>query len=226
MKSKHLTLPQKKYEYGYELAYQLASEQLARITDIEQQCLKSETQYVDSQKVIVDYLNQSYLIRLADAEVTLANGEDILPVREKILILHYFLQAKGTPLSHKQVTYKELKEGINYFPIFYQRAIKPLVTFFGNKPRRLVDVAATLGGQETNYGDAAVTIHAFSRVPVTLILWKGDEEFAPEGNIMFDSTVSDYLTNDDIHALCEIIAWRLVKMLKAGGDSPGKRHVN
>ena len=68
----------------------------------------------------------------------------------------------------------------------------------------------------------AVTINAFPRVPVTLVLWRGDDEFPPEGNLMFDSTVPDYLTSDDTHALCEIIAWRLVKLLKAGGDSSGK----
>jgi len=119
-------------------------------------------------------------------------------------------------------TYKELKEGINYFPVFYKRAIKPLVDHFGNEPHRLIDLSRIFGGHKAGYGDTAVTINAFPRVPVTLALWKGDEEFAPEGNILFDSTISDYLTNDDIHTLCETIAWKLVKPLKAGGDNPGK----
>ena len=220
-----MTLPtQKTYEYGYKLAYQLAAEELARIGNIEQQCLKCDAQYIDSQQAIaLDYLNQPCLISLPTADVSPRTGEETLPIREKILILHYFIQAKGTPLSNKLVTYKELKDGINYFPIFSKRAISPLVIFFGNEPHRLLDIAGLLGGHEADYGDAAVTINAFSRVPVTLVLWKGDDEFAPEGNIMFDSTVSDYLTNDDIHALCEIIAWKLVKLLKAGGDNPGRR---
>ena len=222
MESKHLTLStMDNHEYGYGLAYQLACEQLAEIDNIEQQCRKSGAQYVDSQKaIIIKYLNQSYLITLPDIEITLMTKEEKVPLRDKILILHYLTRAKGTPLSNKVITYKELPEGVNYFPTFYKRAINPIVNHFGNEPRRLLDVARILGGHEANYGDAAVTIDAFSRVPITLVLWKSDDEFAPDGNIMFDSAISDYLPTEDIIVLCELITWRLVRLL--GGDNPGR----
>ena len=225
MTREHLTLPEQNVrEYAHGLAYKLACEQLANIADIEQQCLKSGAQYIPSQKVIIiDHLNQSYRISFPDGEVSLTTGEEAVLMRDKILILHYFTRAKGTPLSNKMITYKELPDGINYFPVFAKRAIKPIVNYFGTEPHRLVDIAGTLGGHQADYGDAAVTINAFSRVPITIVLWQGDEEFTPEGSIMFDSTISDYLTNDDIHTLCEIIAWRLVRLLKTGGDSPGRK---
>jgi len=213
---------QNSYEYGYELAYKLACEQLAKLNDIEQQCLKSGAQclLIDSQKVIiVEYLNQSYRITLPDIEISLTNSEEEVPLKDKILILHYLTQAKGTPSSDKSIAYKELPEGANYFPTFSKRAIKPLVDYFGKEPHLLVDAAAKLGGHKADYGDAAVTINAFSRVPIIFVLWQGDEELPPEGNIMFDSTISDYLSTEDINVLCEAIAWRLVKLLRAGGDN-------
>jgi len=210
-------------EYAHGLAYKLARKQLASIDDIEQQCRKSGTQYIASEKaIIIDHLNQSYRISFPDGEVSLTTEGEV-PKRDKILILHYFTQAKGTPLSNKTITYKELPDGINYFPVFAKRAIQPVLTFFGNEPELLLKTAEILGGSKVDYGDVAVTINAFSRVPVTFVLWQGDAEFAPEGSIMFDSTISDYLTNDDIHTLCENIAWRLVRLLKTGGDSPGRK---
>jgi hypothetical protein len=220
-----LTAPEQNVrEYANELAYKLACEQLAGIDDIEKQCLKSGTKYIPAEKAItIDHLNQSYRISFPDGEVSFAGGGKDVPMRDKILILHYFIQAKGTPSSNKTITYKELPEGIIYFPVFAERAIKPIVTFFGDKPGQLLETAKVLGGRKADYGDAAVTINAFSRVPVTIVLWQGDEEFAPEGSIMFDSTITDYLTNDDIHTLCETIAWRLVRLSKTGGDSPGNR---
>ena len=219
-----LTLPEQNVrEYAHELAYRLACEQLAGINYIKKQCRQSGAQYLPSQKVvIIDYLKQSYRINLPDGEVSLVT-EEAVPIRDKILILHYFIQARGTPLSHKLITYKELPDGINYFPVFATRAIQPIVTFFGSEPEQLLKTAKILGGRRANYGDVAVTISAFSRVPITIVLWQGDAEFAPEGSLMFDSTISDYLTNDDIHTLCENIAWKLVRLLKTGGDSPGKR---
>ncbi len=212
------------FKYGYELAYGLAGEQLAGVSDIEQQCLKSgaRCQEIDSRKIIViEYLNRSYLISLPDIEISLMNSQEPVPIKDRILMLHYLTSARGTPLSNKLVTYKELPGGANYFPTFSKRAIKPLLDHFGKEPQRLVDLAGKLGGHKADYGDVAVTINAFSRVPVTLVLWRGDEEFPPEGNIMFDSTISEYLSTDDINVLCETIVWRLVSLLTAGGDDSG-----
>jgi len=224
MTRERLTLPEQNVrEYAHELAYKLARERLAGIVDIEQQCLKSGARYIAEEKaVIIEHLKQAYRISLPDAEVSFTAGEEAVPLHDKILILHYFTQAKGTPLSNKLITYKELPDGINYYPTFFKRAIAPIVNHFGSEPHRLLDTARILGGQKAEYGDAAVTINAFSRVPVTPVLWQGDEEFTPDGNIMFDSTIPDYLPTEDITILSEVIAWKLVRLLKTGGDSPGK----
>ena len=205
------------FKYGYELAYKLACEELARIADVEQQCLKSGARYleIDSKKVIViEYLNQSYLISSPGIEISLMNSDEPVPIRDKILMLHYFTLAKGVPLSNKLITYKELSGGLTYFPTFSKRAIKPLLDHFGREPERLIDAAEKLGGHKVDYGDVAVTINAFSYVPVTLVLWRGNREFVPEGSILFDNTVSDYLSTEDINVLCETISWKLVKYLK------------
>jgi len=215
----------KDYEYGYGLAYKLAGEQLAKIDNIKQHCLKSGAKYetIDAKQVIIlEYLSRSYQITLPDIEISLKDSEEAVPLKDKILILHYLTQAKGVPSSSKMIAYKELPEGANYFPTFSKRAIKPLVDHFGQEPHRLVDAAEKLGGQKADYGDVAVTINAFSRVAITLVLWRGDEEFPPEGNILFDSTISDYLSTEDINVLCEVIVWRLVKSLGLGGGNPGR----
>jgi len=208
---------QQNSEYGYELAYKLACEQLAKFDNIEQQCLKSGARYrvIDSQKIILlEYLNQSYQIVFPDIDISLIDSEEEVPMRDKILILHYLTQAKGTPITNKIIAFRELPEGANYFPTFSKRAIKPLLDHFGREPERLIGATEKLGGHKVNYGDVAVTINAFSYVPITLVLWQGNKEFTPEGNILFDSTISDYLSTYDITVLCETISWKLVKHLK------------
>ena len=209
-----MALPnQKAREYGYQLAYELDCEQLAKIDDIELQCRKSGAQYrvIDSEKVIiVEYLNQSHLVRLPEFEISLADSTDRVLTRDKILILHYLALAKGTPPSNKLTTFRELKEGNSYFPTFYKRTINPFVNHFGQEPHLLVAAAEKLGGRRADYGDVAITINAFSRVPITIVLWQGDDELAPEGSILFDATISDYLSTEDVTVLCEIITWRLI----------------
>ena len=220
MQNRALALPNvENYEYGYGLAYKLASEELARIEDVKRQCLKGGARYqvIGSRKLItLEYLNRGYQITLPDIEISRVDGGEAVALRDTLLILHYLTQARGTPLSNKLITYKELPEGTVYSPTFAKRAIRPLVDNLGKEPGLLINAAAKLGGCQVGYGDIAVTINAFSRVPVTLVLWRGDEEFPPEGNILFDSTISDYLPTEDISVLCEIIAWQLVKSLKGG----------
>lgn len=201
---------------GYELSYKLARERLSGITDIEEQCRKAGAQYLAPDKVVVDYLGQSYCILLPEAEIALENSEADVPVKDKILILHYFTQAKGTPATGILITYKQLPGGVNYFPAFSQRAIAPLVNHLGDKPDLLVKAAAKLKGHEMDFGDASVIINAFSHVPVMVVLWRGDQEVAPSGNMLFDANISDYLSTEDVTVLCETIAWRLVKS-SAGG---------
>ncbi|HEX76216.1 MAG TPA: DUF3786 domain-containing protein, partial [Dehalococcoidia bacterium] len=72
-------------------------------------------------------------------------------------------------------------------------------------------VAAKLGGRESDYGDVSVTINAFDHVPITLVLWRGDEELAPNGNILFDASISDYLPTEDVTVLTETLVWKLVR---------------
>jgi len=200
-------------EQSYELAYKLACQQLES-KDIQHLCHKNGAQYVDCNRIIIEYLNQPYLITLANSEISLKDSKEKVPLKDKILILHYLNLAKGTPAANRLVTFRQLPGGASYFPVFSQRAIKPFLNHFGKEPELLTDVAAKLGGYQANYGDIAITINAFPRVPITFALWQGDDEFPPRGSIMFDASISAYLSTEDITVLCETIIWRLAKSLR------------
>ena len=200
-------------EQGFELSYKLACEQLSKISDIEEQCHKSGALYVGPNKIIIDYLNQPYHITLPNAEISLEDRKTEIPFKDKILILHYFTLAKGTPSTGILINYKQLPGGVSYFPAFSQRVITPFVNHFGKDLELLMKAAAKLGGREADYGDVSVFVNAFNHVPITLMLWKGDEELAPNGNILFDANISDYLPTEDVTVLCETIAWKLVKSI-------------
>jgi hypothetical protein len=199
------------WERGFDLSYKLACEQLAKISDIKEQCRKSGANYLGPHKIGINYLNQPYHIMLPDGKILLENSGLEAPLRDKILILHYFTLAKGTPATGILIAYKQLLGGVSYFPAFSQRAIAPFVKHFGKNPELLIKAAAQLGGREADYGDVSVTVNAFDHVPITLVLWKGDEELAPNGNILFDANISDYLSTEDVTVLSETIIWKLVK---------------
>jgi hypothetical protein len=207
---------QKNFEVAYNLALKLAAEKLSSIPDIEDQCRKSGSTCLISgstQIISVIYLNRTYQVTLPDAHIYLRDSPEAVKLRDKILILHYLIQAKGTPLSGHLISFHELREGVVYFPTFSKRAIQPLIEYFGESPSDLLRVSSELGGTAADCGDSSVTIPAFSSVPVALVVWKGDEEFSSNANILFDATIQDYLPSEDIVILCQTIVWKLVKLL-------------
>lgn len=215
MGRKHLTPPdQKDYQHGLGIALKLAGDKLAGI-NLEEQCKKSGAtlKTIDDKKIILlDYLGSFYAITLPDIEISPLDKHRVIQPREKLLMLHYFINADGSLPSGRMITFKEIPDGATYFPTFYKRAIKPFINEFANKPREFVNVAAELGGTKAFYGDSSVNINAFKRIPLIFMLWHGDAELAAEGGILFDSNITGYLATEDITVVCEIIVWTLVKL--------------
>ncbi len=181
---------------------------------METQCVRSGAKCIDSSKVIIEYLSRPYVISLPDVQISFEDSEEEVPLKDKILILHYLTLAKGTSATGRLIAFKQLPGCASYFPVFEQLAVKPLLEHFGKEPELLIQAAAKLGGYEAKHGDIGVTINAFSRVPITIAMWRGDKEFAPRANIMFDSGISDYLPIEDIRDVCATIARRLVGLGK------------
>ncbi|HNW29160.1 MAG TPA: DUF3786 domain-containing protein, partial [Spirochaetota bacterium] len=76
---------------------------------------------------------------------------------------------------------------------------------------RFMKTGTAAGGVLSPLGDHALAFRAFPYVEVTYILWKGDDEFPPSGSVVFDSSISDYLSTEDVAVLCNMIAVRILK---------------
>jgi hypothetical protein len=167
--------------------------------------------YEDTREwLIVPFFSQGRMVAWPEVKVTPAAGEGEIPLTEQILILHYLLNCTGEPLSGREIDFRSVPEGGFYWSAFVSRAKKPLLETFGHDPDLYRQVATLLGGTPRDLGDAAATFMAFPLVPVTHVLWKGDAEFPPEANILFDETISKHLSTEDIAALAGSSVYRLM----------------
>jgi len=214
MDAKKFSLPPERgYDQAYALSYQMASERLAETANVPELCRSAAVECGPSDEgwlILLPYLGGRYRVRCPEVEILAVEGPAPTP-RDKLIMLHYLVTAKGTPPTGRPVTFRELPEGNVYFPTFNQRAVRPVMDRFGKDPEQLLKAAGAMAGRRVEQGDVAVTIDALPRVPVTFVVWRGDEELPPQGNILFDANVTDYLPTEDITVLCETIAWRLVR---------------
>ena len=65
---------------------------------------------------------------------------------------------------------------------------------------------------QCEFGDHSVSLLALPKVPVSLILYEGDDEFPPEANILFDKSISLILSAEDTAWLAGMVVYPLIGM--------------
>ena len=125
-----------------------------------------------------------------------------------ILLLHYLAaKIKGLPAqSGEWISFKELSGGEQYYPAFRKRAIEPVIRKYGSNPAGIFDSISRLPAKKATGADAALILEAFDGVPALVKLWKGDEEFSPEANMLFDKSIAGIFCTEDVAVLAGIIA--------------------
>jgi hypothetical protein len=139
-------------------------------------------------------------------------GKEV-PLQEQVLILHYVM-APAASLSGNWVAYREIPGATFYFSAFVKRAVDPLKKMFGRNAALLEKHAKALGGIPIDAGDMGYEFRLFPKVPIQLILWEGDEEFPAEANILFDESIGDLLSPEDIAWLAGMLVYRLMGLSK------------
>jgi hypothetical protein len=202
------------YDEAYQQAYQMAALKLKETTDLLSLCQRSGSKLAEEtggEVISLDYLGQSCRVILPGVEVSTATGETLSP-RDKLIILHYLNTADGSPPTNRLITFKELPEGAVYYPTYVKRTIKPLLDQFADKSESLIGTAESIGGVKAETGDFSFSLKTLPHVSLTFTLWLGDAELPPEANILFDSSITGYLPTEDITVLCEILAWKIVRL--------------
>ena len=121
----------------------------------------------------------------------------------KIILLHHIIAASGLPVDADLIPYEDVPGCRAYAPVFDRRVTKPLISAFGFARDAFLEAGMALGGRKEEYGDASFTLQAFPRLPVTFILWEGDEDFPPSMKVLFDRSIHGYLPLEDIVVISE-----------------------
>jgi len=215
-------LEQKKkttFDVAYEEAFELGCTKLLE-QDIESCCANAGAglyRHTDTScSVGLTFLNRPVTVTIPDFSFS-AEG-DAVHVWEKIIILHYLANAAAKqPLTGSLINYRQVKDGSTYFSTFEKRSAKPFLKTFGETPGLIYECTKPLGGKKVDCGDVGVTVNAFPLVPITFVIWKGDEEFPPEANILFDESIEAYLSAEDIAVLCQQLVFKIIGIKRTLG---------
>jgi hypothetical protein len=163
-------------------------------------------------KIIAPYLDRTYLISFPQFEfIDALSYETPVPLQEQVLLLHY-LKGCQPRLQGQWIAYREIPGAGFYYGAFVKRAIAPLKKVFGQNVAALKQAAAQLNAITIEPGSAGFRLDVLPYAPLQIIVWQGDEEFPPEANILFDATVGDYLSPEDVAWLASLSVYRLMAL--------------
>ncbi len=143
-----------------------------------------------------------------------ANPEDS-PIDEKIIQYHYLIANGPKTPRGVYVNYKQVPGGIIYNDNFIKRCINPMVKTFAGNLEGFLEMGMLMGGEKQNLGHVSFTLRPLPYVPVTFVIWQGDDELKDSGNILFDETVFDWFCAEDVVVLAAICVYKMIRMLKS-----------
>lgn len=175
-----------------------------------------------SRSLFLKFLNAEIVITWPDLEFSYRSSGEGLSIQRRILLLHYLSGAwasGGAPITGEWIAFQDVPDGRFYLDAFLRRAKDPLVKTFGSCPEQLVELAGrAYAAEASDQGDYSVLVQALPLVPITLLLWAGDDEFPPEGNVLFDRNVSHFFSAEDLAWLSGMVVYPLLEQAKKGGE--------
>jgi hypothetical protein len=146
-------------------------------------------------------LGQEILVSLPDQEISSPSPSGAFLVKElgqyaRLSILRYLIHAKNLSLSDKLVKPSDLPGGDFFTKGTHVLPMNKITGRFENDFGEFLNTGKALGGSKAEFGDVSFRLFPFPRVPVTIILWAGDDEFPSKSSLLFDSSCTPHMATD------------------------------
>lgn len=165
----------------------------------------------DEGEFAVPFFGQLYRVEWPAGTARRAKDGQEANIATRILLLHYLLEADGTPMASKWIAFRNLPGGLGYDAAFQGRANHRLARAFGQDRPGFEAAARAVGGETLSFGDAAFVFRVLPCLWLAVVLYLADEEFSASANVLFDASASHYLPTEDMAVLGGLLASRLIK---------------
>lgn len=167
-------------------------------------------------RLIIKLLNTEYEVDVSDRTITTVETDESADFLEQLCILAYLINAKEKPLANKVVKGEVLPGGEFYFRGPHLLPTRKLERVFGDCPESLYEIEERFGARRCGFGDASIELDVLPRVPVTMVVWGGDEEFDSRASILFDETAGEQLPLDALWTAVNLAVKAIIDAFNAG----------
>ena len=168
----------------------------------------------DQNRYVLTMLEKDYVIDLKEKNIFSGQSDDAIEPAgflEQLCLLTYLINSQNLPLAGKLVRPENLPSGQFFFRGQHSMPTEDVKNAFGDCPEQLYSASDCFDATKCDFGDASIELRVFPRVPVTFVVWQGDEEFDARASILLDETVSSQLPLDALLTAVKIAVGMMVE---------------
>jgi len=121
-----------------------------------------------------------------------------------IPFLTYVLYSKGIPVSGSWVSFRELKDGKEGYPLFQKRCEESMKRVADTYTDLFDDMVHIFGGKQVEKqfkSDISVVLHPLPKVPIMVCYWFPEDGLESSFHVFFDNTADRNLGTDTVFTL-------------------------
>ena len=121
-----------------------------------------------------------------------------------IPFLDYLRYGKGLPVSGNWLSFRELKDGKERYPLFQKRCEAPMKQVADTNTDLFDDLVRIFGGKQVEKqfeSDISVVLHPLPRVPIMICYWLPEDGLESSLNVFFDDTADKNLAIGSVFSL-------------------------
>ena len=121
-----------------------------------------------------------------------------------IPFLSYLLHGNGLPVSGNWVSFRELKDGQERYPLFQKRCEEPMKRVADIYTNLFDDLVHLFSGKKVAQqfeSDISVVLHPLPKVPIMICYWMPEDGLESSLNVFFDETADENLDIGSVFTL-------------------------
>ncbi len=140
-----------------------------------------------------------------------AKTQQPLDILSQAFIAYYFHNAKHYVPERGWISFSKIPDGKFYNSAHKEQTSKKLLLSFGNDYQAFEEAAKKVGGKLAPFDTTAYQFQVFPKVALLAVLWKGDEDFPPSYQILFNHDAIYHLNSEAYAILSSMLTKRIIK---------------
>ena len=147
----------------------------------------------------VKLLGDTYKISFPDAVIT-SDSETAFGLKSipcQTFLLRFLLEGKQAAPSNRFLTFREMPWGEMYITPYTGRCLTRAAFTFGTRVRAFAAACEKMGAMRIPHGDAGYQFDFLGEYWMQLMVYEGDDEFAPTSQILYTENFADGFAAED-----------------------------